>query len=172
VLQATGIHKTYGGIVALRGVDLRVRAGSVHALLGENGAGKSTLVKILGGATRPDEGTVLLDGTEVSFATTVEGVAEGVAVVSQELNLFPDLDVLANLFPMREPKRGPLVDRATMARLARPVLDDLGLRAPLTTLVRACSSSTSRPPPSRRAGRSGCSRSSTWCGSARSRSSS
>jgi ABC-type sugar transport system ATPase subunit len=135
VLQATGIHKTYGGIVALRGVDLRVRAGSVHALLGENGAGKSTLVKILGGATRPDEGTVLLDGTEVSFATTVEGVAEGVAVVSQELNLFPDLDVLANLFPMREPKRGPLVDRATMARLARPVLDDLGLRAPLTTLV-------------------------------------
>jgi ABC-type sugar transport system ATPase subunit len=135
VLQATGIHKTYGGITALRGVDLRVRAGSVHALLGENGAGKSTLVKILGGATRPDEGTVLLDGTEVSFATTVEGVAEGVAVVSQELNLFPDLDVLANLFPMREPKRGPLVDRATMARLARPVLDDLGLRAPLTTLV-------------------------------------
>ncbi len=135
MLEAQGIRKTYGGVVALRGVDLRVRAGSVHALLGENGAGKSTLVKILGGATRPDSGTVLLDGAEVSFSSTVDGVARGVAVVSQELNLFPELDVLSNLFPMREPRRGPLVDRSAMAARARPVLDELGLRAPLSALV-------------------------------------
>src|SRR4029077_16801707 len=104
MLEARGIGKTYGGVVALRGVDITLRAASVHALLGENGAGKSTLVKILGGAVRPDSGSVHLDGREVAFTTTAAAVAHGVAVVSQELNLFPDLDVLANLFPMREPR--------------------------------------------------------------------
>jgi ABC-type sugar transport system ATPase subunit len=99
VLEARSIRKAYGGVVALRGVDFTVRAGSAHALLGENGAGKSTLVKILGGAVKPDEGTLALDGRQVRFATTAQAVQDGVAVVSQELNLFPDLDVLANLLP-------------------------------------------------------------------------
>jgi ABC-type sugar transport system ATPase subunit len=127
VLEARGISKTYGGVVALAGVDFQVRAGSAHALLGENGAGKSTLVKIIGGAVRPDAGEVLLDGEPVQFATTAKAVQAGIAVVSQELNLFPDLDVLANLFPMREPRRGPLVDRSTMEKQAASVLDELGL---------------------------------------------
>jgi ABC-type sugar transport system ATPase subunit len=131
VLEARNMSKAYGGVVALRGVDITVRAGSVHALLGENGAGKSTLVKIIGGAVRPDGGTLRLDGAEVDFATTAKAVAKGVAVVSQELNLFPDLDVLANLFPMREPMRGPLVDRARMEALAEPVLAELGLHVSL-----------------------------------------
>ena len=98
--------------MALAGVDLTVRAGSVHALLGENGAGKSTLVKAIAGALTPDEGTLRLDGREVRFASTAEAVRSGVAVVSQELNVFPDLDVLANLYTMREIKRGPFVARA------------------------------------------------------------
>jgi ABC-type sugar transport system ATPase subunit len=128
MLEARGIRKAYGGVVALHGVDLTVHAGSAHALLGENGAGKSTLVKILGGAVRPDEGAITLDGRDVRYSTTAEAVAAGVAVVSQELNLFPDLDVLANLFPMREPHhRGPFVDREAMAREAEPVLRELGL---------------------------------------------
>jgi ribose transport system ATP-binding protein len=127
MLEARDIRKAYGGIVALHGVDLTVRAGSVHALLGENGAGKSTLVKVLGGAVRPDSGTLQLDGDRVEFPTTAKAVERGVAVVSQELNLFPDLDVLANLFPMRERRRGPIVARRQMTALAEPVLAELGL---------------------------------------------
>jgi ABC-type sugar transport system ATPase subunit len=135
MLEARDIRKAYGGVVALHGVDLTVRAGSVHALLGENGAGKSTLVKVIGGAVRPDGGTVRLEGEEVDFQTTAQAVERGVAVVSQELNLFGDLDVLANLFPMREPRHGPVVDRRRMAGLAEPVLEDLGLRVGLRRLV-------------------------------------
>jgi ABC-type sugar transport system ATPase subunit len=131
VLEAEGIEKSYGGVVALAGAGLSVRAGSVHALLGENGAGKSTLVKVIAGAVRPDAGVVRIDGREVSFANTAEAVRNGVAVVSQELNLFGDLDLLSNLYPMREPRRGPFVDRAEMAERARPVLRDLGVDAPL-----------------------------------------
>ena len=119
MLEARGVRKTYGGVVALAGADLTVRAGSVHALLGENGAGKSTLVKAIAGAVEPDAGSLTLDGVDVSFSSTAEAVRHGVAVVSQELNVFPDLDVLGNLYPMREPKRGPFVDRGAMWARAR-----------------------------------------------------
>ncbi|WP_299954271.1 sugar ABC transporter ATP-binding protein [uncultured Modestobacter sp.] len=127
MLEAQGIRKSYGGITALAGVDFAVRTGTVHALLGENGAGKSTLVKVLVGALAPDAGALRLDGRELRAHTTAEAVDRGIAVVSQELNLFPDLDVLANLFPMREPRRAGLVARRAMAGRARPVLDELGL---------------------------------------------
>lgn len=130
-LEAIGIRKSYGGIAALRGVDFRVRAGTVHGLLGENGAGKSTLIKILVGATTPDTGQIYLDGEEVRFTSVADAARHGVAVVSQELNLFPELDVLANLFPMREPTRGPFVSRARMAEQALPVLRELGLNVNL-----------------------------------------
>jgi ABC-type sugar transport system ATPase subunit len=99
----------------------------VHALLGENGAGKSTLVKAIAGAVAPDAGSLVLDGDEVRFGSTAEAVRHGVAVVSQELNVFPDLDVLSNLYPMREPTRGPFVWRQEMEARARPVLAELGL---------------------------------------------
>jgi ABC-type sugar transport system ATPase subunit len=135
VLEASGAHKAYGGVVALRPTDFSVAPGTVHALLGENGAGKSTLVKILAGAVRPDGGTIHLDGKPVRFTSTADAARHGVAVVSQELNLFPDLDVLANLFTKREPRRGPLLDRRAMAAAAGPVLADLGLAVPLRTPV-------------------------------------
>jgi ABC-type sugar transport system ATPase subunit len=127
MLEAQGISKSYGGVHALAGANLVVRAGTVHALLGENGAGKSTLVKIIAGALRADSGTLRLDGAEVSFTSTADAAAHGVGVVSQELNLFDDLDLLSNLYPQREPLRGPFVDRGEMASRARPVLADLGL---------------------------------------------
>jgi ABC-type sugar transport system ATPase subunit len=134
MLEARGVRKTYGGVVALAGgvvprpgAPRTARAGSVHALLGENGAGKSTLVKAIAGAVEPDAGALTLDGREVRFGSTAEAVRHGVAVVSQELNVFPDLDVLANLYPMREPRRGPFVRRSEMAERALPVLADLGL---------------------------------------------
>src|SRR3954466_7698897 len=138
LLEARGITKSYGGVRALTGAGLTVRAGSVHTLLGENGAGKSTLVKVIAGAVKPDEGTLRLDGREVTFDSTADAVRNGVAVVSQELSLFPDLDVLSNLFPMREPRRGPFVNKSEMAERARPVLAELGLdvslRQPLGSL--------------------------------------
>jgi ABC-type sugar transport system ATPase subunit len=135
MLEARGARKSYGGVVALAGADLTVRAGSVHALLGENGAGKSTLVKIIAGALTPDAGTLTLDGEEVSFASTADAVRHGVAVVAQELNVFPDLDLLANLYPMRELRRGPFIKRTEMAARARPVLAELGLDLDLRTPV-------------------------------------
>ncbi|MFT4124198.1 MAG: sugar ABC transporter ATP-binding protein [Microbacteriaceae bacterium] len=133
------MSKRYGGTVALRETTFTVRAGTVHALLGENGAGKSTLVGILTGTVRPDAGGLLLDGTPVSFDSSAAAARGGVAVVSQELRLFPELPVLANLFTLREPRRaGVLLDRARMRREAGPVLAELGLdvdlRRPLAEL--------------------------------------
>jgi ABC-type sugar transport system ATPase subunit len=133
MLEARGVSKAYGGVVALAGADLTIRAGSVHALLGENGAGKSTLVKAIAGAIAPDDGELRLDGQAVRFSSTLDAVHHGVAVVAQELNVFGDLDVLANLYPMREPRRGPFIQRRVMAERARPVLADLGLDVPLRT---------------------------------------
>jgi ABC-type sugar transport system ATPase subunit len=135
VYQAQGIRKRFGGVTALAGVDFALEAGSVHALLGENGAGKSTLVRILAGALAPDAGKLTLDNAPVTFASTREAAGRGVAVVSQELNVFPDLDVLANLFLTREPRRGVLVNRAEMARRAAPVLAELEFDRPLRTIL-------------------------------------
>lgn len=136
--SARGITKSYGGVVALKGVDLRVEPGEVHALLGSNGAGKSTLVKILAGAAQPDSGQLSLDGVPIRFATSREARAGGVALVSQELNLFPDLDVLTNLFLPEEPQWRGLIDRSAMQRRADHVLAsmelDVDLRSPVGQL--------------------------------------
>ncbi|GAA3533467.1 sugar ABC transporter ATP-binding protein [Nonomuraea rosea] len=139
VLAGRDLAKSYGGVRALAGVDVAFRAGAVHALLGENGAGKSTLVKILAGAVPPDRGELLLGGSAVRFGSTAEAARQRVAIVSQELNLFPDQDVLANVFAHRLPRKGPLVDRAAMRALAAPVLAELGLRAPPDTLLESLS---------------------------------
>ncbi|MEV8632407.1 sugar ABC transporter ATP-binding protein [Streptosporangium sp. NPDC051023] len=133
ILEASNIGKTYGGVVALKDAGIHVEAGSVHALLGENGAGKSTLIKIMSGAVAPDRGSLTLNGQQVRFRNTGDAALHGVAVVSQELNLFPDLDVLANLYPVTGPRRGPFVDRAAMAEAAAPVLDQLGLNISVRT---------------------------------------
>lgn len=139
MLEAQNVAKRYGGVVALRETTFTVRPGTVHALLGENGAGKSTLVKILTGTVRPDSGQLLLDDKTVRFSNNADAVAAGIAVVSQELRLFPDLSILANLYTMREPRRGGvLIDRAKMKADAVPVLADLGIdldvTRPLSTL--------------------------------------
>ncbi|GAA3847648.1 sugar ABC transporter ATP-binding protein [Streptomyces coacervatus] len=115
ILVAQGLVKSYGGVRALDGVGIRLRGGEVHALVGENGAGKSTLVRILSGTLTADAGTVR------SARDT------RIAVVSQELSLFPDLSVRENLFPLGPPRRFGLLDRGAMDRAARPVLAELGL---------------------------------------------
>ena len=127
MLVASDVTKSYGGVIALAGANLRLRRGEVHALLGENGAGKSTMVRILAGVTTADTGRLTLDDADLRLAGPADARRHGIAVVSQELSLFPDLDVLANLFVTTEPTRRGLIDRAEMYRKARPILEELGL---------------------------------------------
>ncbi len=125
---ASQVSKQYGGVRALDGVDLEILPGEIQALLGANGAGKSTLVKILVGAEQPSEGKLTLEGEQVRFGNVGEASARGVSIVSQELNLFPDLDVLQNLFLLREPRYGgALINRREMYRLAQSVVETVGL---------------------------------------------
>jgi ABC-type sugar transport system ATPase subunit len=135
VLRATGVVKRYGGVTALDTVDITLRPGEVHALIGENGAGKSTLVKILSGVLRPDHGDIELDGRPIAFAGAGDAAARGVAIVSQELSLFPDLTVLENLYPRDAPLRAGLLSPRRMAALAKPALTELGLTVPLRAKV-------------------------------------
>ncbi|MFG1925845.1 sugar ABC transporter ATP-binding protein [Cryptosporangium sp. NPDC048952] len=136
MLLATDLTKRYGGVTALAGAGLRLVPGEVHALLGENGAGKSTLVKVLAGAVTPDTGQVTIGDSPVRLAGPGDARRHGIAVVSQELSLFPDLDLLENLFVADFPARAGLADRSEMARRARPLLVELGLgHIPLRTPV-------------------------------------
>jgi ribose transport system ATP-binding protein len=136
-IEVAGLRKAYGGIQALAGVDLAVDAGTVHAVVGENGAGKSTLMKILAGAVHPDDGEIRVAGHAVHLASPADARALGVGIVYQELSLFPERSVLANLFPDQQPTRFGLVDRSEMRRRAIPVLARLGLSAQPGTLVGA-----------------------------------
>jgi ABC-type sugar transport system ATPase subunit len=135
ICEVRRLSKRYGGLEALDDVSLAFRGGEVHAVLGENGAGKSTLMKILAGAERADQGTVLIGGEEQSFGNGADANAAGVAIVFQELSLYPDLDVLSNLLAGREPRRWGLVQRAEMERRVRPVLAQIGLDVDLKARV-------------------------------------
>jgi ribose transport system ATP-binding protein len=106
-LDASGVTKRYGGIVALFGADFSARRGEVHALLGENGAGKSTLIQILAGAARHDGGTITVDGKPYAPSNPDEAALRGISAVFQELSLIPDLTVEQNIFFRRE-KRWPI----------------------------------------------------------------
>ena len=108
LLELRGISKRFGVVLAVDGVDLVLRPGEVHALVGENGAGKSTLIQIAAGVYRPDRGKLIRDGREVRFTTPAEAQAVGISVVYQELSLVPDLDVAQNIYLHREPRRGRL----------------------------------------------------------------
>ena len=127
-VEVAGLRKEYGGIVALDGVDLAVTPGSIHAIVGENGAGKSTLMKILAGAVLPDAGEIRVGGEPVTFATPHDARGRGIGIVYQELSLFPDRSIMANLFVGSEPTRAGLVDRGAMRERALQVLRRLGLR--------------------------------------------
>jgi ribose transport system ATP-binding protein len=117
LVRVAGMTKSFGGVRALRGVSLEVRAGEVHALLGENGAGKSTLIKILSGVHSFDSGTVEIEGVPVAFNSPAESRKAGIAVVYQDLSLVESLSVGANLMLNREPtsRLGFLKKRQLMA---------------------------------------------------------
>jgi len=138
VLSMRGITKTFSGFTALGSVDIDLRPGEVHALVGENGAGKSTLIKIMTGAYRRDAGTVMLDGTPIDFRSPLEAQDRGVVAVYQEVHLLSYRTVAENICLGREPRRwgkwGP-IDWAAMNKLAGDVLARLGLDIAPTDIV-------------------------------------
>ena len=130
LLELASISKTYPGVNALDGVSLALNRGEVLGLIGENGAGKSTLMKILGGVVAPSAGSILIDGVAVPGLTVKSATKAGIAFVHQELNLFENLNVAANVFIGREPRWGgplKLIDEAALIRKVAPLLDRLGV---------------------------------------------
>lgn len=125
LLSATDISKRFGGVTALDQASFSCEAGEIHALLGGNGAGKSTMVKIICGVVDPDEGTITLDGKEVTFGSPAQAAAAGVVSVFQELSLVPDLTIAENLFLEREPTRFGFIDRGAMRRQSSELLASL-----------------------------------------------
>nr|WP_234023951.1 sugar ABC transporter ATP-binding protein [Sorangium cellulosum] len=119
--------KRFPGVLALRDVHLALGRGEVLGIVGENGAGKSTLMKILAGVEAPDAGDVLLDGRPVALGSVRGALACGIALIHQELNLAENLDIAANIFLGREPRRGGFIDEHRIEREARAVLARVGL---------------------------------------------
>ena len=123
ILTMKGIDKSFPGVHALDHVDLEVRKGEVHALMGENGARKSTLMKVLTGIYKKDSGTITYEGKEVEFHNTREAQDAGVVIVHQELNMLGHLTVAQNIFIGREFKKGISIDDKKMNEEARKLFD-------------------------------------------------
>jgi ribose transport system ATP-binding protein len=126
VLRLTDVVKTFPGVRALDGVQLEVRAGEVHCLLGQNGAGKSTLIKVLSGAHTPDSGEILWLGEPAAFNSPQTAMKAGIATIYQELDLVNDLSVAENIYLGHEPHNAGFVARRTMRRGAAEILGRLG----------------------------------------------
>jgi ribose transport system ATP-binding protein len=129
LLSLSNITKDYGSVRALKGVSFSIDAGEVVGLIGENGAGKSTLMKVLGGVIAPTSGSIAIEGREHDALTVQQSLRAGIAFVHQELNLFENLDVAANVFIGREPRRGgllKLVDNRALHARVKPLLQRLG----------------------------------------------
>ncbi len=125
ILRMQDIRKTFPGVVALDNVNLDVRSGTVHSLMGENGAGKSTLMKCLIGMYTPDEGTVELAGDIVRFKDTKDGLEHGISMIHQELSPVPEMMVAENIWLGREPRgRLGLLSPAAMFRKTRELFDE------------------------------------------------
>lgn len=127
LLEMKGISKSFPGVKALDKVQLKVRAGSVHALMGENGAGKSTLMKCLFGIYIEDEGEIYLDGKKVKFTNPKQALENGVAMVHQELNQVMKRPVMENMMLGRFPKKGLFIDQKEMYDFTKKAFDDIGV---------------------------------------------
>jgi fructose transport system ATP-binding protein len=122
VLEARGLVKRFGHVVALNGADFDLYPDEIVAIIGDNGAGKSTLIKALSGALRPDEGEILLDGERVQFRTPIDARKAGIETVYQGLALSPALDIATNIFLGREQRRPGVLGRGLR------MLDKRGMR--------------------------------------------
>ncbi len=134
ILQARGLVKRYGHVVALGGADFELYPGEILAVIGDNGAGKSTLIKCLSGATVPDEGEIQLDGKRVQMRNPLEAHAMEIETVYQTLAISPSLNIATNLFLEREPRAPGLtdklfrkLDKRKMREEARRHMGELGI---------------------------------------------
>jgi len=127
LLQMKGVQKRFGGAIALRGTDLSIRAGEIHALLGENGAGKSTMLKILAGVHVNDGGTISLGSKPFTTGSPEAAIAQGIAVIYQEPSLFLDLTLAENVFIGRQPMKGAAIDWNKAQEEAARLFSELGV---------------------------------------------
>jgi ABC-type sugar transport system ATPase subunit len=134
-MRATGMRKQFDGVEVLHGVDLELRAGEVHALLGENGAGKSTIINLLSGRLHPDDGHIELLGQPVSFRNPMSARRAGVSVIAQELEVVPTMTVVENIFLGAEPTSYGLIRWSEARRQVIAVLQELGVIADLDRIV-------------------------------------
>jgi simple sugar transport system ATP-binding protein len=126
-VELAGITKRFPGVVANRDINLRVRRGEVHAVVGENGAGKSTLMKILYGMQRPDEGSIRVEGKDVTFRSPTDAINAGIGMVHQHFMLADNFTVLENVVLGSEPTKAGRLDRAEARRRITKISDDYGL---------------------------------------------
>jgi len=128
VVEMKGICKRFGGVEALRNVDLELRRGEIMGIVGDNGAGKSTLMKVLSGAHMADEGEIYIDGHKVHIRNPLDAAHLGIGMIYQDLALFNNLDVSRNIFVGRELTRGPFglfVDKKRMSDRASQLIREL-----------------------------------------------
>lgn len=129
LITMRAIHKAFGPVKVLEGVEFELLSGEVHALMGENGAGKSTLMKVLTGVHKADSGTIDVDGETVAIGSTTDAEKHGIAIIHQELNLIPHLSVTENLFLGRELNTFGLLHRRAMRTRAREWLARVGMQS-------------------------------------------
>ena len=139
LLAVQGVSKNFSGVQALADVDLTLLPGERLAVIGENGAGKSTLMKILAGVLPSDRGRIWLRGRPIEIRSVQDALEYGIALIHQELNLAPNLDLGANIFLGREPRRGLLIDRSRIRRQSVRYLEMVGLDLPPGRLVSSLS---------------------------------
>ncbi len=127
IISLKNVHKSFGGVSVLNGVDFDLQKGSVHALVGQNGAGKSTMMKILTGVYACDSGAIYIDGSKVKMSSYSDAVSHGISLIFQELSLIPTLTVAENIFLNREILEGPFLDKKSMERKAHELLQSLDI---------------------------------------------
>src|SRR5437867_6044870 len=135
LLEVTDLTKRFPGVLALDSVSLTLHRNEVLAVIGENGAGKSTLMKILAGVEQPDTGEIRLEGKSVTFESVRQALNCGIALIHQELNLSDNLDIGANIFLGREPRRLGFIDRLQIYAESESLLRRIGLDRSPHTLV-------------------------------------
>lgn len=135
LLEVKNVTKTFPGVKALKGVDLCIRKGEIHGLVGENGAGKSTIIKVLAGIYKPDEGSITFDGRDCKGEDIGKALSNGISVIYQELCLVPHMKVYENIMIGIEPGRGISYSKEQCRKRAHDIVEMLGLDLPLDAEV-------------------------------------
>ena len=136
IIRLTGINKSFAGVRALRNVDLTIRRGAIHCLVGENGCGKSTMIKIVAGVYARDTGTVVINSKEYDRLTPIDAIREGIQVIYQDFSLFPNLTVAENIALNEELAAGTrLVNWRRVRTVAQEALAHVGVDIPLDARV-------------------------------------